>query len=65
MPPFNAELIPLPATVYFLGFVNVFVVLAFPCSLCILCAGVTMPVNKRQLCTGSHALDTAFDVSDA
>ena len=38
----------------FLGFVNVFVVVnAFSCSLCILCAEVPMPVNKRQLCTGN------------
>jgi len=29
------------------------------CSLCILCAGVPVTVNKRQLCTGSRALDTA------
>jgi len=27
------------------------------------CAGVPVPVNKRQLCTGSHALDTAYNES--
>jgi len=48
----------LPVTGYFLGFLNVFVfVNAFRAP----CAGVPMPVNKRQLCTGSRALDTAIN----
>jgi len=27
------------------------------------CAGVPMPVNNRQLCTGSRALDTAIQLN--
>jgi len=63
MPPFNAEFIPLPVTGYFLVlFECVCCCQCISWSLCILCAVVSVTVNKRQLCTelctGSRALDT-------
>jgi len=45
---FNAELMPLPVTGYFLGLENVFVVVsALLCSLCFLYAGFLTPLNKQ------------------